>query len=68
MLIHNSVYGTSATAVTDEASYLAQNLPALFYPNNDLLIAVNNKVGGPADSFLALTAYQTFPQYWYIKK
>lgn len=67
-LIHNSVYGTSPTAVTDEASYIAQSVPALFMPNQDLLIAVNNKVGGPADSFLALTAYQTFPQYWYLKK
>jgi peptide/nickel transport system substrate-binding protein len=67
-LIHNSVYGTSPTAVTSEASYLAKSVPALFEPNQDLLIAVNNKVGGPADSFLALTAYQTFPQYWYFKK
>ena len=67
-LIHNSVYGSSPTAVTAEASYIAKNLPALFEPNQDLLIAVNNKVGGPADSFLALTAYQDFPQYWYIKK
>ena len=67
-LIHNSVFGTSASAVTSEASYLAKSVPALFMPNQDLLIAVNNKVGGPADSFLALTAYQDFPQYWYIKK
>ena len=67
-LIHNSVYGNSPSAVTSEASYIAKSVPALFMPNNDLLIAVNNKVGGPADSFLALTAYQDFPQYWYIKK
>jgi peptide/nickel transport system substrate-binding protein len=67
-LIHNSVYGNNPSAVTAEASYLAKDVPAIFMPNQDLLIAVNNKVGGPADSFLALTAYQTFPQYWYIKK
>jgi len=67
-LIHNSVYGTNPNAVTAEASYLAKDVPAIFMPNQDLLIAVNNKVGGPADSFLALTAYQTFPQYWYFKK
>jgi peptide/nickel transport system substrate-binding protein len=67
-LIHNSIFGSSPTAVTSEASYLAKSVPALFMPNQDLLIAVNNRVGGPADSFLALTSYQTFPQYWYIKK
>jgi peptide/nickel transport system substrate-binding protein len=67
-LIHNSLYGSNPKAVTSEASYIAKSIPALFMPNQDLLIAVNNKVGGPADSFLALTAYQDFPQYWYIKK
>ncbi|MGD0197707.1 MAG: ABC transporter substrate-binding protein [Solirubrobacteraceae bacterium] len=67
-LIHDSVYGTNPNAVTAEAAYLAKTIPAIFMPNQDLLIAVNNKVGGPADSFLALTAYQTYPQYWYIKK
>ena len=67
-LVHNSVFGNSASAVTAEASYLAKAVPALFMPNNDLIIAVNNKVGGPAASFLALTAYQDLPQYWYIKK
>jgi peptide/nickel transport system substrate-binding protein len=67
-LIHNSVYGNNPDAVTAEASYLAKSVPAIFMPNQDLLIAVSNKVGGPADSFLALTAYQTYPQYWYINK
>jgi peptide/nickel transport system substrate-binding protein len=67
-LIHNSVYGSNPNAVTAEASYLAKSVPALFEPNQDLLIAVSNKVGGPPDSWLALTAYQTFPQYWYFKK
>jgi peptide/nickel transport system substrate-binding protein len=67
-LIHNSVYGNNPKAVTAEAAYLAKSIPAIFMPNQDLLLAVSNKVGGPADSFLALTAYQTYPQYWYIKK
>ena len=45
-----------------DAATLAATTP------NDLIIAVDNKVGGPAASFLALTAYQDLPQYWYIKK
>jgi peptide/nickel transport system substrate-binding protein len=67
-LIHNSVYGTSASAVTQEASYVAQTLPALFIPNPDLVYAVSNKIGGTAASWFALTQYQAFPEYWYVKK
>jgi len=67
-LIHNSVYGTNPKAVTAEAAYLAKSLPAYFFPNPDLIWAVSKKIGGPANSFLALTQYQTFPQYWYVNK
>jgi len=67
-LIHNSVYGTSTSAVTQEASYVAKTVPALFAPNPDLVYAVSNKIGGTAASWFALTQYQTFPEYWYVKK
>jgi peptide/nickel transport system substrate-binding protein len=67
-LIHNSVYGSSTTAVTDEASYLTQQVPALFMPNPDLVYAVSTKVGGSAQSFTDLTQYATFPQFWYVNK
>jgi peptide/nickel transport system substrate-binding protein len=67
-LINASVYGSNPQAVSNEASYLTANVPALFIPNGDLVYAVSNKVGGTAASFLALTQYSLFPQYWYLKK
>lgn len=67
-LINNSLYGTNPDAVKLESSYLIKNVPALFTPNQDLLYAVSNKIGGPASSFLALTQYTTYPQYWHVNK
>ncbi len=67
-LINTSVYGSNANAVTNEASFLTKDPPILFGPNQDLVYAVSNKVGGPASSFLALTQYITYPQYWYLNK
>jgi len=67
-LINASVHGSNPKAVSNEASYLTENVPALFIPNGDLVYAVSNKVGGTAASFLALTQYSLFPQYWYLKK
>ena len=67
-LINASVYGSDPKAVTREASFLAQDQPVLFTPNTDLIFAVSKKVGGPAASFLSLTQYIAFPQYWYLTK
>lgn len=67
-LIHNSVFGASTSAVTKEADYLTRNLPALFMPNGDLIIAVKKNVGGTPDSMLAQTQYTWEPQYWYLTK
>jgi peptide/nickel transport system substrate-binding protein len=67
-LINDSVYGSNPKAVTNEASYLTKNVPALFIPNGDLIYAVSNKIGGTPASWLALTQYSLFPQYWYVKK
>jgi peptide/nickel transport system substrate-binding protein len=67
-LINDSVYGTDPTAVTNEASYLTKDVPALFIPNGDLVYAVSKKIGGAPSSFLALTQYAMFPQYWYLTK
>jgi peptide/nickel transport system substrate-binding protein len=67
-LISASVNGANAKDVTAEASYLTANIPALFFPNPDLVYAVSNKVGGPADPFLDLTQYDVFAQYLWIKK
>jgi peptide/nickel transport system substrate-binding protein len=67
-LIHNSVFGSDPAAVTNEASYEAEQVPALFLPNYDILLAVSNRVGGDPDSYLALTQLGLWPQYWWVNK
>ena len=67
-LINDSVYGSNPKAVTNEASFLTANQPILFTPNTDLIFAVSKHVGGPAASFLSLTQYISYPQYWYVTK
>jgi peptide/nickel transport system substrate-binding protein len=67
-LIHASVFGSNPDAVTQEASYETEALPALFLPNYDYIWAVSKRVGGTAPSFLTLTQYGFFPQYWWINK
>jgi peptide/nickel transport system substrate-binding protein len=67
-LIHNSVFGTDPSAVTKEASYEATALPALFLPNYDYIWAVSKRVGGAPDSYLSLTQYGFWPQFWWVNK
>jgi peptide/nickel transport system substrate-binding protein len=68
-LINNSVFGSNPKAVTNEASYLTKNPPIMFFPNADLIWAVSNKVGGTANSFIALTQnYASEPQFYYLNK
>jgi peptide/nickel transport system substrate-binding protein len=67
-LIEASVNGTNTSAVKSESAYLTENMPDLFFPNEDKIYAVSNKVGGTANSFLALTQYIPMYQFWYLKK
>jgi peptide/nickel transport system substrate-binding protein len=67
-LIHNSVFGSNPDAVTQEAEYEGQQLPALFLPNYDILYAVSKRVGGNPQSYLGLTQLGLFPQYWWVNK
>lgn len=67
-LISASVYGSNPLAVRNEASYITKSIPVLFMPLSDLIWAVSDKVGGTADSFLSLTQYTLYPQYWYLNK
>ena len=67
-LINNSVYGANPNAVKSEASYLAQNIPVLFQPNPDLIIAVKNTIGSSSpNAWLNMTQYTQTPQYWFVK-
>jgi peptide/nickel transport system substrate-binding protein len=67
--INKSVYSANPDAVSTEATQLTTNLPALFFPNPDLVEAVSNKVGTPsAGAVEALTQYGFYPQLLWIKK
>jgi peptide/nickel transport system substrate-binding protein len=67
-LINDSVYSPNPDAVTQEAAQETSNVAALFFPNPDLIYAVNNKVGGPPGAFAALTQYGLDAQDMWIKK
>jgi peptide/nickel transport system substrate-binding protein len=68
-LINASVYGADTDAVKDEASYLAEQLPALFEPNYDLLFAVKKNIAGTTpNAFTSLTQYNWNPGEWYLTK
>ena len=67
-LINSSVFGTNPDAVTQEASYEAKALPALFLPNYDYIWAVSKRVGGDPASYLSLTQYAFWPQFWWVNK
>jgi peptide/nickel transport system substrate-binding protein len=66
-LIHQSVYGSNASAVENEASFLATNVPALFQPNPDYIWAWKTSVGSTEPSALeSLTQYFLQPEFWYL--
>jgi peptide/nickel transport system substrate-binding protein len=67
-LIHSDIFGTDANAVQQDASYITQNLPALFMPNNDRVWAWKNTISGPQSSFAALTQFTWLPEQWYVKQ
>ena len=65
-LINNSVYGSDPNAVSKEAAYLTTQLPAIFQPLPDSVIAWKSTLSGPQDSFSSLTQYRLFPEFWYF--
>ncbi len=67
-LIHNSVYGSDSNAVKAEASFLTQDLPGLFQPDNDHVYAWKKTLSGPPDTFSSLTQFRLNPEQWYFTK
>jgi peptide/nickel transport system substrate-binding protein len=67
-LIHQSVFGSDPNAVSKEASYEAEAVPALFLPTADYIFAVSKRVGGTQASFLGLTQYGFWPQSWWVNQ
>jgi peptide/nickel transport system substrate-binding protein len=66
-LITASKFSPNPNAVKSEASYITQQLPAIFQPNPDLISAWKG-VSGPPDSFANLSQYGFNPQYWWVTK
>ena len=64
-LIKASKFSSDPNAVQKEASYLTQNLPAIFGPNEDRIWAWKG-ISGPPDSFSNLTQFGFTPEYWYV--
>lgn len=67
-LIQASVYGANASAVRAEAAFLTRDLPALFLPDSDVVVAWSKKLSGPPDSFSGLTQSAFNPEAWYFTK
>jgi peptide/nickel transport system substrate-binding protein len=63
-LIRDSRLSSDPNAVKNEASFITQNLPAIFLPNPDLIFAWKG-ISGPPDSFANLSQYSFTPEYWY---
>jgi peptide/nickel transport system substrate-binding protein len=65
-LIDGSITSPDVAAVTNEVSYLTQQQPALFQPEPDVVVAVNDHLHGPPNSFADASQYQFSPEYWYF--
>jgi peptide/nickel transport system substrate-binding protein len=71
-LINATVSSSNPNAVSNEMSYLAKDLPVLFFPNPDWageggLIAINKAISGPPASFEEYAEYWLAPELWYFK-
>ncbi len=67
-LVNASVYGSDPAAVSKEASYLTQQLPAIFQPLPDNVYAWKTTLSGPPESFSSLTQYRLFAEFWHFTK
>jgi peptide/nickel transport system substrate-binding protein len=67
-LIDASVNSSNPNAVQSEISYITTQQPALFQPNEDLVTAFKDTLGGPSGSFSDSSQYQFSPEYWYFVK
>ncbi|HXP20453.1 MAG TPA: ABC transporter substrate-binding protein [Streptosporangiaceae bacterium] len=67
-LINASVFGGNPNAVKTEASFLTQDVPALFEPDADHVYAWSTKLSGPQASFWELPQFSLNPELWYFTK
>ena len=64
-LMAASVASPERSAISDEVAYLSRAYPVLYMPDQDWITAVSNRVGGPANAFLAMTQQQSAFQFLY---
>jgi peptide/nickel transport system substrate-binding protein len=64
-LMAASVASPNPRAVGDEVSYLSRAFPVLYMPDQDWIVAVSNRLGGPAGAFRAMTQQQDPFQFLY---
>lgn len=64
-LMTASVTSADPLAIDDEVTYLSRSYPVLYMPDQDWIIAISNKLGGPAAAFRAMTQQQEPFQFLY---
>jgi peptide/nickel transport system substrate-binding protein len=67
-LINESVSGGNPAAVKAEASYITQQQPSLFQPNNDAIIVWKDDVSGQPAAIQAMTQYYLNTELMYLTK
>jgi peptide/nickel transport system substrate-binding protein len=67
-LMNASVSSSNPDAVKNEASYLTQQQPSLFQPNQDRIAVWIKTLSGPPATFQALTQNYVSPEMWYFTK
>ena len=64
-LMAASVSSPDPKAIDAEVSYLGRAYPVLYMPDEDWIVAVSSRVGGPKDAFRAMTQQQYPFQFLY---
>ncbi len=67
-LMAASVASSSTSAIAKEVAYFSKQYPIFYMPDQDWIMVVSNKVGGPANTFLTMTQQQYSPQALYLNK
>ena len=58
-LMEASVASSSPAAIAAEVSYLSRSYPVLYMPDQDWIVAVSKRIGGPRQAFRAMTQQQS---------
>jgi peptide/nickel transport system substrate-binding protein len=64
--INASISSGDPLAVGNEASYLTDELPVMWQPDQDLIWAWKSNISGSPESFENLTQYYATPEMWYF--